>query len=560
MSSQYQAQIQNQDHAGRRPRIVVSDVIDAEARAVLAREAEIVDVDGTDLPALHAALREADALIVRSETQVTGDVLAAGPRLRVVARAGVGVDNIDVSSATAAGVLVLNAPGANAISAGEHTIALLLALARCIPAANAATHAGRWERKRFKPFDLRGKTLGIVGLGHVGSVVAQRLRGFELRLIGYDPYVTRERFSQLEVEPVCYQTLLEQADIVSFHVPATPETIQMLDAAAIARLRPGAIVLNCARGEVVDAAALAAALTSGQVAAAGVDVYPQEPARESPLFGLPNVVLTPHLGGSSREALAAVGRMISTTTLAALRGEAVPNAVNLPPASLDAPDLQRLTRVAGAAGKLLAVLRPRRPSLVEVTVHGCVPADVVEHVTAAALSEALGGWAERRVTTVNARLVAEELHLALTTAHAEVRPERMPEFTFAVDGDDPHRVTVRWDRSGHEAGILEVDRFSLERPLAGDLLITHHRDRPGIVGQIGTILGAYEVNIAGMQVGRHARGAEAIMVLNVDDAIPAAALRAIEEIASVETAYVVSLPPQPPALAMTGNAERAGVG
>lgn len=547
------SQDQDQTQADQRPRIVVSDVIDPEARAVLAREAEIVDVDGTDLPALKAALGAADALIVRSETQVTPEVLAAGPRLRVVARAGVGVDNIDVPSATAAGVLVLNAPGANAVSAGEHTIALLLAIARCVPAANAATHAGRWERKRFKPFDLRGKTLGIVGLGHVGSVVARLLRGFELRLIGYDPYVTRERFGQLEVEPVCYAALLEQSDIVSFHVPATPETIHMLDAAALARLRPGAIVLNCARGEVVDPQALAAALASGHVAAAGVDVYPHEPARESPLFGLPNVVLTPHLGGSSREALAAVGRMISTTTLAALRGETVPNAVNLPPASLDEPDLQRLTHVAGAAGKLLAVLRPRRPEFIQVTVQGCVPTDVVEHVTAAALSEALGGWSERRVTPVNARLVAAELELAIISARAEVRPEQTPEFTFAVDGDDPHRVTVRWDRQSHQAGILEIDRFSLQRPLAGDLLITHHHDRPGIVGQIGTILGDYEVNIAGMQVGRHARGGEAIMVMNLDDALPEPALRAIERIASIEAAYVVSLPTQPAALALAGT-------
>jgi D-3-phosphoglycerate dehydrogenase / 2-oxoglutarate reductase len=523
-----------------RPRIVISDIIDAHARAVLSSEAEIIDVDGTDLDALLAVLPRADALIVRSETMVTEQVLAAGPRLRVVARAGVGIDNIDVPSATAAGILVLNAPGANAISAAEHTIALLLSITRSIPEANRTTHAGCWERKRFKPFDLKGKTIGIVGLGHVGSALARRLHGFEPRLIGHDPYITRERFQQLGVEPVSYETLLATSDIVTFHVPATPETVQMLDAAAIARLRPGAIVLNCARGEIVEAAALAEGLCSGQIAAAGVDVYPHEPARESPLFGLPNAILTPHLGGSSKEALATVGQMISATTLAALRGEAVPNAVNLPPASLNAPDLQRLTRVATAAGHLLAVLHPARPGYLRVTTQGLIAADIVEHVIAAALSDALEHWTERRVTPVNARLVAEENGLLITSMVDDADPERTPEFTFEVNGGDPHRVTVRWDRA--DAGILEVDRFSLERPLVGDLLITHHRDRPGIVGRIGMILGADGVNIAGMQVARHRRGGAAIMVVNVDDAISDAAQAEILQVDGIETAYVVSLP------------------
>ena len=522
------------------PRIVVSDIIDAQARATLATGAEIIDVDGTDLDALLAVLPDADALIVRSETQVTAGVLAAGHKLRVVARAGVGIDNIDLPSATSAGILVLNAPGANAISAAEHTIALLLAITRSIPEANNSTHAGLWERKRFKPFDLKGKTIGIVGLGHVGSALAQRLHGFEPRLIGHDPYITRERFQQLGVEPVSYEMLLETSHIVTFHVPATPETVHMLNSTTIEWLKPGALVLNCARGEIVDAGALADALRDGRVAAAGVDVYPHEPARDNPLFGLPNAVLTPHIGGSSKEALAAVGQMISTTTLAALRGEAVPNAVNLPPASLNAPDLQRLTRVASAAGHLLAVLHPERPGYVRVTTHGLVSPDVVEHVTAAALSDALAHWTDRRVTPVNARLVAQESAIPITNVAADTDADRVPEFTFEVNGGDPHRVTVRWDRV--DAGILEVDRFSLERPLAGDLLITHHRDRPGIVGRIGMILGAHQVNIAGMQVARHERGGEAIMVMNVDDAIPAQAQEEILEIDGIKTAYIVSLP------------------
>ena len=529
-----------------RPTIVISDAIHPLARTRFAAEANIVDVDGTDQSALLGAVPYADALVVRSETMVTEEVLAAAPRLRVVARAGVGVDNIDLPAATRAGVLVLNAPGANAVSAAEHTVALLLAVARQLSQANESTHAGRWERKKLRPIDLRGRTVGIVGLGRVGSLVAQRLRAFEMKVLAYDPYLTPHRFTEVGAAPVDYRTLLANADVVSFHVPATPETHHMLDAQALALLKPEAIVLNVARGEVVDEAVLAQALRDGRIAGAGVDVFPHEPCTASPLFGLPNAVLTPHIGGSSAEALAAVGDVISTTTLAALRGEAVPNAVNLPPATLRGPELQRLTTVAGAAGHLLAVLAPQLPGTFSVTIRGLAPADVIEHVLGAALSEALQQWIDRRVTPVNARLIAQEAGLQIRTAHDDDDPDRAPDFSFEVDGDPGHHVTVRWDRVN--AGIMEVDGFSLYSPLAGDVLITHHRDQPGMIGRIGTILGRYDVNIAGMQVGRHDayRGGEAIMVLNVDDAIPEAALKEIKAIAGIETAYVVSLPPPTP--------------
>lgn len=529
----------------RRPyRIVVSDVIDERARQLLEAEAQLIDVDGTDTAQLTAALKDADALIVRSETQVTRDILAAGPHLQLVARAGVGVDNIDVDAATEAGVLVLNAPGANAISAGEHTLGLLLALSRSIPDANEAVHDGRWERKRFKPFDINGKTVGIVGLGRVGGVLARRLRGFDVELIAHDPYISRDRFKEMHCEPVGYEDLLQRADIITFHVPATPETINMLDRDALRIVKQGAIVLNCARGEIVDPDALADALKSGQLAGAGVDVYPSEPAHESPLFNLPNVVLTPHIGGSSGEALAKVGEMIGGTVLSALAGQAVPNAVNLPPATMNATELQRLTHVAGAAGHLLAVLRADRPSDFRVTVNGVVPREVVEHVAVAGLAESLERWTDRRVTPVNARLIADEIGMNIETYVADADPDRVPEFTFEVNGDDPHRVTVRWDR--RDAGILEVDRFTLERPLAGDVLITHHIDRPGIVGRIGTLLGTHGINIAGMQVGRHKPRGEAIMVLNVDEPISEKSMQEIMEMEDVHDAYVVSLPPSLP--------------
>lgn len=546
-----------------RPCIVVSDAIHPVAREQLAAQATLVDVDGTDVAALKRAVVNADALVVRSETQVTEDVLAAASRLKVVARAGVGVDNVDLVAATRAGVLVLNAPGANATSAGEHTIALLLALTRQLPYANESTHAGRWERKKIKPIDLRGRTVGIIGLGRVGSIVAKRLNAFEMRVIAHDPYIPLTRFAELDVEPVPLAELYVKADVITFHVPSTPETHRMLNAETLAITKPGVIVLNVARGEVVDQDALADALRGGQVAGAGVDVFPHEPCTRSPLFGIPNVVVTPHTGGSSAEALEAVGKVIGSSTLAALRGEAVANAVNMPPATLDAPELRRLTTVAGAAGHLLSVLDSDLPRRIRLTVHGMVPPDVAEHVLNAALSEAFQRWICRRVTPVNARMIADDLGVMVSNPLIDQDEQHLPQFVFETRGASSHTVTVTWDRV--YAGIVAVDRFSLERPLAGHVLITHHHDQPGVIGTLGMILGRYGVNIAGMQVGRHAPRGEALMVTNVDESIPDEAVEEIRRCDAVEDAFVVTLPPfdgehDPVALsAITSPAALAGM-
>ena len=543
-----------------RPRIVISDAIHPQARERLAAAAEIIDVDGTNVPALLAAVRDADALVVRSETEVTDQVLRAAHNLRVVSRAGVGVDNIDLEAATRAGVLVLNAPGANAISAAEHTIALLLGVSREIAKSDASTRAGRWERKRMKPIDLAGRTVGIVGLGRVGSRVAKRLRAFDMRVIAYDPYITPQRFTEQGAAPVDLETLLRSADVVTFHVPENAETFHMLNRETIQLLKPTAIVINAARGGVVDQEALADALAEGRIAGAGVDVFPAEPCTESPLFAQPNAVLTPHIGGSSAEALAAVGEVISTTTLAALRGEAVPNAVNLPASSLHAPELQRLTTTSGAAGRLLAVLEPETPCSFVVTVNGQVPQDITEHVVVGALSEALHRWTGQRATPVNARLLADENNIRVRIVRGAADESIVPHFSFevidTVGSPQSHHVTVRWDRN--EAAIMEVDGFTLNSPLAGDVLITHHRDQPGVVGAVGMILGRHDVNIAGMQVGRHLprRGGDAIMVLNVDDVVPPAALDELKGIAGITTAFVVSLPQPAPLAQLIG----AGVG
>lgn len=524
-----------------RPLIVVSDRIDPAAYARLTTESDVLDVDGTDIDAVRGALAHADALVVRSETLVDQSLIDAGRRLRVIARAGVGVDNIDVDAASRAGVVVLNTPGANSVSAAEHTIAMMLAVARQLPQSNASMHEQRWERKRFQLFDLKGKTIGIVGLGRVGSAVAKRLAGFEVTLLGHDPYVPRERFEELDVERVGYLELLWRSDIVSYHVPLTDETHYYLSRATIAQLKRGAIVINCARGEVLDHDALAEALDSGVISAAAVDVFPHEPLTESPLWGRPNVILTPHLGGSSAEAQAAVGEIISTTTLAALRGESVPNAVNLPAATLDDSTLRRLTRAAGAAGHLLSVLQPEPPERFSMTGRGDVSGGIGDLVLTAALSGGLQRWSTQRTTLVNARLVASEASIDVSSGYVHGSGGQLSEFSFETTAAGAqHHVTLRWQ--GDVIGIYEVDRFSLGQPLEGELLITHHHDQPGIIGAIGLVLGQHGVNIAGMQVGRHTRGGEAIMVLNVDETIPQGALLEILKIEAISTAYVVSLP------------------
>ena len=527
-----------------RPKIVVSDVIDARAREVLAECGRLVDVDGTDVPALFEAVRDADALVVRSETQVTAELMAHAPRLRVVARAGVGIDNVDVDAATEAGIIVLNAPGANRYSAGEHTIALMLSVARQLPLANASMHAGKWERKQFKLFDLRDKTVGIVGLGRVGRVVAHRLKAFGCHVIAHDPYVSAEIFRESELERVSYPELLGTSDIVTYHVPLTDETYHYLSTGAINQLKPGAVVINAARGEVIDHAALAAALDAGTIAGAGVDVFPEEPLLSSPLWGRPNVVLTPHLGGSSDEALAAVGQMISHSVLAALNGEAVPNAVNLPAAQIEPEASRKLGRAASAAGHLLSVIEGAVPASFGMTARGNLSDEIYELVFSAALAAGLEQWSDARVSPVNARMIARELGIEQHLSRFNVpTPRGHPEdveFEFEVRNDDVHHVTVRW--SGNDVGIYEVDRFSLGHPLAGDVLITHHRDVPGVVGRVGTILGRHKVNIAGMQLGRHGVGGEALMVLNVDDAIEDYVLNEIKTTLNIDNAYVVSLP------------------
>jgi D-3-phosphoglycerate dehydrogenase len=523
-----------------RPRIVVADAIHPVARQEFEAHGDVVDVDGTDVPSLMDVVRDADALIVRSETLVTADVLAAAPHLKVVARAGVGVDNIDIPAATRAGVLVLNAPGTNAVSAGEHTIAMLLALTRQIPFANATTHAGEWQRKAVKPVDLRGRTIGLVGLGRVGTIVAKRLKAFEMHVIAHDPFLPEQRFAEIGVEEVELEELFRRSDVVSFHCPSTLETRQLLNAETLSMMKQGSVVLNAARGDVVDQHALADAVRSGHIAAAAVDVFPSEPCRESPLFGLENVVLTPHTGGSSIEALEAVGRVIGATTLAALRGEAVPNAVNLPAASLEVPALKLLTSVAGAAGHLMSVLMPELPTGITLEARGLISNDITEHVMNAALSEALRRWLDRRVTPVNARMVAEELGISITMSADDGDENTLPQFRFEVHGETSHSVVITWDRK--IAGIVEVDRFSLLRPLEGYVLITHHQDKPGVIGRLGTILAKHEVNIAGMQVSRDMPRGEAMMVTNVDEEIPPQALQEIRDVGGVEEAFVVSLP------------------
>jgi D-3-phosphoglycerate dehydrogenase len=497
--------------------------------------------------ALLAQLAEAEALIVRSATRVTAELLERAPRLRVVGRAGVGVDNIDTEAATLRGVLVMNTPGSNSVSVAEHTIALLLALARAVPQLNAALHAGRWE-KSSAGIELRGKTLGLVGLGRVGAEVARRARGLEMRVLAHDPFITPEFAREAGVELAPFDELLARADIVSLHMALSPATENLFNATTLARMKPGARLINTARGELIDEAALAEALRSGHLAGAALDVFATEPPRNSPLLGLANVVATPHVAGSTQEAQEEVGVLIAQQVRDYLAEGILRNAVNLP--TLSAEQYRRLRpylELASRLGALVAQIRPGPMQRVRITYAG-EPAKLGTNVLRnAVLAGMLNTVLEHKVNLVNAaavankrRMVIEELtrrreHGFPDTLEVAIRNEESsPE--LAAEGTVLHGSTPR---------VLSLDGIDLEAPLEGVMIFTRNRDVPGVIGHIGATLGRLGVNIATFALGRReaVHGAEAMALVRVDGDVSDAALEELRAIAAITEVRAVRLPP-----------------
>jgi D-3-phosphoglycerate dehydrogenase len=524
-------------------KIIVADKISERGLALLGETKwEIVTPTAA---ALAKEITNADGLIVRSATRVTAELLELATKLRVVGRAGVGVDNIDVEAATHRGVLVMNTPGGNAVSVAEHTLALLLALARSVPQANAAIQAGRWE-KTSSGTELRGKTIGLVGLGRVGTEVARRARALEMKVLAHDPYVTPGVARELEVELVPFEDLLRRSDVISLHTSLGPATEKMINAAALAQMKRGTRLINCARGELIDEAALAAALRSGHLAGAAVDTFAQEPPKNSPLIGLPNLIATPHIAGSTAEAQEEVGTLIAQQVRDYLADGLIRNAVNMP--ALSAEQYRRLRpylELGERLGSMVAQAAPSR-SLGRIRLrYAGEPAELGSHVIrSAVLIGVLNSVLDEKVNLVNASEAAAARGLIVeeTTRRRERGFPNTLEVACA-DCDDQFTVegTVVHDGSPR---ILSLDGIELEAPLEGTLLLTRNRDVPGVIGKIGTVLGNLGVNIATFALGRRQpiHGAEAVALVRLDGQVDDSIVEAIRAIPAITDARLIRLP------------------
>ncbi|WP_028924776.1 phosphoglycerate dehydrogenase [Pseudonocardia acaciae] len=528
--------------AARRPVVLLAEKLAPSVVEMLDGSCEIRHVDGTDRPALLAAVAGADALLVRSATKVDAEVLAAAPRLKVVARAGVGLDNVDVPPATARGVMVVNAPTSNIVSAAEHAIALLLAALRNVPAADASLRAGEWKRSAYTGVELNGKTVGVVGLGKIGQLVAQRLSAFGTKIIAYDPYVAPARAAQLGIELLTLDDLLERADVISIHLPKTPETLGLIGKDQLARTKPGVVIVNAARGGLVDEDALAEAVRSGHVGGAGVDVYVSEPTTASPLFELPAVVVTPHLGASTREAQDRAGTDVARSVLLALAGEFVPDAVNVQISGVVGEEVRPYLPLAQKLGTLLYALAGKVPSSVTVQVAGELAAEDVSVLPLAALRGVFNDVVEDQVTFVNVPALAEERGVKVEVSTEPESENYRSVVRLLAAMPDGGQVTVSGTLTGRNSveKLVEINGRHFDLRAEGDVVLMEYTDRPGVMGRVGTLLGEAGVNIEAAQISQTTGGSEAIMLLRVDRPVDNTVLAPVGAAVGARTAAQVS--------------------
>lgn len=522
--------------------LVLDGVKEAGVRALYNRgwQVDIIPRSWTE-EELIFGIGEYDALIVRSATKITAPVIEAAKSLKVIGRAGVGVDNIDLEAATRKGIVVVNAPDGNTIAAAEHSLALMLALARNIPRGDVSLKEGRWDRRQLVGVELRQKTLGILGLGRIGSAVARRAQAFEMVCIGYDPYVSLDQAKRIGVELVSYQELLERSDFLTIHMPLTNDTHHLLDAKAINLMKPGARIINVARGGIVCETALAEALRSGHIAGAALDVFEEEPVVSSPLLDCPNVVLTPHLGASTEEAQLHVAMDVSEAIACLLGGGLPNNAVNM--VGLTPEIMEKLIPYIDLAEKLGAFLAQMGGGIdrLRITYTGSLVGLETGAITTATLKGMLARIVDDHVNLVNADYLARRRGIKVETVHKG-------------NGDDYHnRIAIEAETSDGVltvAGsvfqpdvprIVEINGYRVDAVPTGYMLVAPHQDKPGIIGQVGTILGQAEINIGTMQVGRKTPGGPAVMVLGTDNELPNDVLTAICQIQGIQGAKQVVL-------------------
>jgi D-3-phosphoglycerate dehydrogenase / 2-oxoglutarate reductase len=524
------------------PVVLVAEELSPAGIALLEPSFEIRYTDGADRGRLLPALADADAVIVRSATQIDAEAIAAGRRLRVVARAGVGLDNVDVEAATKAGVMVVNAPASNIVSAAEHAVALLLALARNVPQAMASLTNGQWKRSAYTGVELQGKVAGILGLGRIGGLVAERLAAFGMTVIAYDPYAPPARSTQLGVRMVALDELLAEADFISVHLPKNAETTGLIGDRELHLVKPEVRIVNAARGGLIDEAALASALREGRVAGAGLDVYAKEPCTDSPLFGLTNVVVTPHLGASTAEAQEKAGTQVARSVRLALDGEFVPDAVNVQ-GGVVAEELRPWLPLAEKLGRIFAALAGGATAAIAVDARGEIADLDVSVLELAVLKGLFADVTEEPVSYVNAPLVAKERGVEIALVTDEISRDWHNLLTVRGTGPDGELVSVSGTLSGlrQTERLVEFNGLDGEIPPGDHMIFLGYSDRPGVVGVVGQILGSHNINIAQMQVCRHALGGAALIVLSVDSAVPAELVTEIASAIGAGLARVVDL-------------------
>ena len=518
-------------------RVLISDALSARAVEIFReRGIEVEQRVGLKPEELRATIPQFDGLAIRSSTKVTSSILSAATRLRVIGRAGIGVDNVDVAGATARGIVVMNTPFGNSITTAEHAIAMIFALAREIPAANASTHAGKWEKSRFMGVELTGKTLGIVGCGNIGSIVADRALGLKMQVAAYDPYLSAERALDLGVEKVELDELLRRADFITLHTPLTDKTRNIINAQSLTHTKKGVRLINCARGELVDEVALAAALQSGHVAGAALDVFTEEPATNNPLFKLPNVVCTPHLGASTREAQENVALQVAEQMSEYLLRGAIANAVNFPSISAEeAPKLKPFVALAEKLGSFAGQLTETGVRRVQIRYEGVVAQMNTRALTSAAVAGLLRPMLQD-INVVSAPIVAKDRGIIVEETRREA----------AGDYDSLITVTVTTDRqSRHVSGtvfadgrprIVNIKGIRMDAEFGASMIYITNLDKPGFIGKFSSTLGEAGINIATFHVGREAPGGEAVALIEIDGELPAEVLDKVRALPQVQQA------------------------
>jgi D-3-phosphoglycerate dehydrogenase len=511
-----------------KPVVLIAEELSPATLDALGPDFEVRHCNGADRAELLGAIGDADAILVRSATKVDAEALAAASRLKVVARAGVGLDNIDVKAATQSGVMVVNAPTSNIVSAAELAVALMLAAARHVAPANAALKNGEWKRSRYTGIELYEKTVGIVGLGRIGVLVAQRLSAFGMKVVAYDPYVQAGRAAQMGVRLVGLEELLAESDFMSVHLPKTQETLGLIGEDQLAKVKPSLVLVNAARGGIVDEQALYNALKEGRIAAAGLDVFAQEPCTDSPLFELENVVATPHLGASTEEAQEKAGIAVARSVRLALSGELVPDAVNVQ-GGLIAEDVRPGIPLTEKLGRIFTALAGEVAQSVDVEVRGEITQYDVKVLELAALKGIFTDIVEESVSYVNAPLLAAERGVAVRLVTENESPDHRNLITIRGTLADGNQVSVSGTLIGlsQRERLVEVDGYDVDIEPTEHLAFFRYEDRPGMVGTVGMVLGHAGVNIAGMQVCRDHQGGHALVALSVDDVIPSSALEEI---------------------------------